>query len=231
MGEVSYPWKQAEERLGEVSYPWKQTEEQLGEQGFHENRLKHRWGDFRAGRASLKCFRVCAQFTKGVASCFFVLVSPNKFRTFQVLRHNPSRSQFYFTFFSRPQFSRPLLPPLWRGGREEGMRGGGWEEGDERRWTRGGGRGDGEERRGTRYKKYKTLVTRSPISSIHAQWRLTASDPGAASVMNVERLRRLVWQVSEVGGGRWLVVGVREGNGLWWCFCFWVSRVKCRVYW
>ena len=101
-----------------------------------------------------------------------------------------------------------------------GTRGSGQGEGDKGRGRRGGGRGDGEERRGTRYKKYKTLVTRSPISSIHAQWRLTASDPGAASVMNVERLRRLVWQVSEVGGGRWLVVGVREGNGCGGAFVF-----------
>ena len=127
-----------------------------------------------------------------------------------------------------------------RGTRERGR-----EKEDEGRGTRGGRQGEGEERRGEKRRgtrgwgreegdeiqKIQNSVTRSPISSIHAQWRLTASDPGAASVMNVERLRRLVWQVSEVGGGRWLVVGVREGNGLWWCFCFWVSRVKCRVYW
>ena len=42
---------------------------------------------------------------------------------------------------------------------------------------------------------------------------MTASGLGVASVINVAHS---IWQVNEVGGGRWLVVGVREGNGLWW---------------
>ena len=66
----------------------------------------------RAGRASLKCFRVSRV-------CFFKMASrlessrtfpEKKIRTLRVLRHRPSRLHFYFAFFASVIF--PPHPPF-----------------------------------------------------------------------------------------------------------------------
>ena len=74
------------------------------------------------------------------------------------------------------------------------------------RWRRGG-----DERRGTRNKKYKTLLTHSPIPSIHTHRWLTASDPAVASVTNVVCS---VWQMRWMKGG-WWVAGSGCERGEW----------------
>ena len=114
-----------------------------GQTFIHKNQSWARGPEMLSCLASVRSLntasRLCARF-------------PKKFRAFQGPRYRPSRLQFYFAFFSRP-----LLPPLWRGGREWGVaRGGVRKEGGKRMYSR----------LGTRFIKCTTVLTLSPFPPV-----------------------------------------------------------------